>query len=379
MLATSALSLVALLVLPAPQPPQKPPPAPPRAPFAAFDVPTSHVATSRDDLSAAIVSMATAHRIDAVKRSVEALPEAGNVASVALGASGAEYALGLRDGRIVYVAADGARREFRVDPKANVLGITWHSGFLAWWTANSRGGVLDLATGKQRIEPALEVSICMSWPSMEFTADGLHVCWRQRSNRPEAAQYIVVQSLATGAEVARLPVYATMRSGLLVVGNQVVHSVRAGTAVWHLDAFDTTNGTTRRLDANLRGGHFVDLAAAANGRFLVEGDFEEPGVARYCLDGAGVDHKLLGESAGFLGCGTLRDGDAAVDTVILRPARHANELTALRLDDGNPVRVPLPGIGARAPERVGTVLGGAVLWTVLQGKGDRRIEFFALP
>ena len=375
MLATTALSFAVSL---SPQSPDQPKP-PPVAPFAAFDVPTGHVATSRDDAAAAIVSMATAHRIDARKRTTVALPEAGNVASVALGASGAEYALGLRDGRIVHVAANGTRCEVRVADRAAVLGLTWTAGSLAWWTADSKGGVLDLASARQRIEPPLDVYVHLQWPSIEFSADGRHVCWRQRSNRQEAAHHIVVQSLATGTKVARLPVYSTMRSGLLVVGNQVVHAVRADTAVWYLETFDTTTGTSRRLDANLRGGHFVDLVASANGRFLVEGDFEEPGVARYRLDTDEPSRQLFGEARGFLGCVSLRHGDAVVDAVLLRPSRDANELTALRLDDGSPVAVPLPGIGSRRPERAGTVLSGAVLWTVLSTDRDRRIEFIALP
>lgn len=375
MLATTALSFAVSL---SPQSPDQPKP-PPVAPFAAFDVPTGHVATSRDDAAAAIVSMATAHRIDARKRTVEALPEAGNVASVALGASGAEYALGLRDGRIVHVAANGTRREFRVDPKAHVLGLTWHSGSLAWWTANSRGGVLDLVTGQQRIEPPLDVRVHLQWPSIEFSADGRHVCWRQRSQHPKAAHYTIVQNLASGTKVARLPNCSTMRSGLLVAGNLVVHAVRTDTTVWHLEAFDTTTGTSRRLDDNLRGGHFVDLAASADGRFLVEGDFEEAGIGRYRLDTDEPQHQLFGEARGFLGCASLRHGDAVVDAVLLPPPLDANELTALRLDDGNLVAVTLPGIGSRRPERAGTVLSGAVLWTVLSTDRDRRIEFIALP
>jgi len=373
MLATTALSFAVSLF------PQSPEPPPPMAPFAAFDVPTGHVATSRDDAAAAIVSMATAHRIDARRRTAEALPEAGNVASVALGASGAEYALGLRDGRIVHVAANGSRCEVRVADRAAVLGLTWTTGALAWWTADSKGGVLDLASARQRIDPPLDVHVHLQWPSIEFSADGRHVCWRQRSNNQEAAHYLVVQSLAQGTKVGRLPGYATMRGGLLMVGNQVVHAVRADTAVWYLEAFDITTRTSRRLDAKLRGGHFVDLAASANGRFLVEGDSEEPGIGRYRLDTEEPQHQLFGEARGFLGCASLRDGDDVVDTVLLQPARDANELTALRLEDGRPMAVPLPGIGARRPERAGTLRSGAVLWTVLSTDRDRRIEFMALP
>lgn len=375
MLATAALSFAASLF---PQSPDQPKP-PPVAPFAAFDVPTGHVATSLDDTTAAIVSMATAHRIDARKRTVEALPEAGNVASVALGASGAEYALGLRDGRIVHVAANGTRCEVRVAARSAVLGLTWTAGSLAWWTAGSKGGVLDLASARQRIEPPLDLGVHLQWPSIEFTADGRHVCWRQHRDDNGGSEAIVVQNLATGRRVAHLPIYSTMRSGLLVAGNLVVHAVRTDTTVWHLEAFDTTTRTSRRLDANLRGGHFVDLAASADGRFLVEGDFEEAGIGRYRLDTDEPQHQLFGEARGFLGCGALRHRDTVVDTVLLRPEPDANELTALQLDDGSPVRVPLPGIGARRPEKAGTLLSGRVLWTVLPTDRDRRIEFIALP
>lgn len=376
MFATVALSFSVALLPQSPEP-QGPTPV---APFAAFDVPTGHVATSRDDAFAAVVSMATAHRIDARKRTVEALPEAGNVASVALGGSGTEYALGLRDGRIVHVAANGTRQEFRVAPKRSiVVGLTWQSGSLAWWTANSSGGVLDLATGRQRIEPQLEIALHMQWPAIEFTADGTHVCWRDRSDHQSAAEFVVVQDLATGAVVARLPVYSTMRNGPIVAGNQVVHAVRQGTTVWHLEAFDTTNGTTRRLDDKLRGGHFVDLAASPSGRFVVEGDHEEPGIGRYRLDTEEPLHQTFGEARGLLGCSSLRRGDAVVEAVLVRPEPNADELTGLCLDDGMPVRVPLPGIGSRRPERAGTLLSGSVLWTVLSTNRDRRLEFFALP
>ena len=82
---TLALLLPLLLAMP-----QRPP-----EPFASHAVPTQQIAISPNDAFAAIVSNATAIRMDPRTQKAEELAERGNVASVALGDD--SYTLGLRD------------------------------------------------------------------------------------------------------------------------------------------------------------------------------------------------------------------------------------------------------------------------------------------
>lgn len=367
------MSMLALLLPLLPAVPQRPP-----EPFASYAVPTQQVATAPNDACVAIVSNGIAIRVDARAQRVEELAERGHVAAVALGDD--SYTLGLRDGRIVHIDANGSRAEFVARKGHALLGLQRHGDRIAWWTDDSKANVLDLKTGAQRFDPPLEVAIHLQFPAVRFAADGRFVCLRQQSNRPEAAAFVAVLDLQDGAEVARLPCYSSHGDDFVLAGPRVVHARRLDTKTWNLLAFDLDARASKVLDADLRGGHFVDLLAAPSGRFVVEGDFEEPGLARYGFVGADAARAEFAGDLRAVGCGLLRVRGEPVEVLFALSQREPGELRAFRFDDRTRVEGALPGAGPL--DVVGTFANGLGLWCCeWVGAGatrTRRLQFFSL-
>lgn len=349
-------------------------------PFASYAVPTQQISISPNGAVAAIVSNATAIRMDPRTQKAEELAEGGEVASVALGYD--SYTLGLRDGRIVHFDANGTRHEYDVGRTRTVLGLQRHGDLLAWWTTESRANVLDLKTGAQRFDPPLEVSVHMQYPAVRFAADGKFLCLRERSNRPEASSYVRVLDCKDGAEVARLPCYSTNGDDFVLAGSRVVHAQRLDTKTWNLLAFDLDARESKVLDADLRGGHFVDLFASPSGRFVVEGDFEEKGIARYGFADQETARVEFEPELGAVGCGSLRVGSDLVEVVFAQPRHDRGELIAIRLDDLTRVDARLPRTGEPGLDVAGTFADGLGMWHCdWAGAGPtrtRRMHFFSL-
>lgn len=349
-------------------------------PFASYAVPTQQISISPNGAVAAIVSNATAIRIDPRTQTAEELAERGKVASVALGDD--SYTLGLRDGRIVHVDANGERREFDVGRSRNVIGLQRHGDLLAWWTTESRANVLDLKTGAQRFEPPLEVSVHFQYPAVRFAADGRFLCLHDRSNRPEAAAYVRVLETKDASEVARLPCYATNGDAFVLAGSRVVHAQRLDAKTWNLVAFDLDTREPKVIDADLRGGHFVDLFASPSGRFVVEGDFEEKGIARYGFGEQETARVEFEPELGAVGCGSLRVGSDLVEVLFAQPRHDRGQLIAIRLDDLTRVEARLPRTGEPGLDLCGTFVGGLGMWHCdWAGAGPtrtRRMHFFSL-
>lgn len=364
-----------LLLLQLPQPQRE------QEPFAVHPVATQHVATSPDDQFVAIVANATAIRVDARTQTTEDLSDRGDVASVSLG-NDHSYTLGLRDGRLVHVDQNGNRSEHLVHERRTVLGVQQHEHLVAWWTVDSKAGVLDLKTGAQRFDPPLEVSIHLQYPAIRFAADGRFVACRVASKNQEADTYAVVFELATHNEVARLPCYASRGDAFAVTGPRILHAQRIDAKMWNLLAFDVESRQSKAIDGDLRGGHFVDLFASPSAKFVVEGDFEETTLVRYTLDDDATAKLEFGEDSHPLGCGTLRQGGAEVEVVLVAMRKEPSQLAAFRLDDGSRVEVVLPTYGESPVAAAGTFASGLGFWSChwvgTGGARTRRIEFFAL-
>ena len=367
---TLALLLPLLLATP-----QRPP-----EPFASHAVPTQQISVQPNDAFAAIVSNATAIRMDPRTQKAEELAERGNVASVALGDD--SYTLGLRDGRILHVDQNGTPTEFVVRKGRTILGVQRHGDLIAWWAVDSTANVLDLRTGAQRFDPPLEVSIHFQYPAVRFATDGRFLCLRDRSNRPEAAAFVRVLETKDASEIARLPCYASHGDDFVIAGSRVVHAQRLDAKTWNLLAFDLDAREPRVLDAELRGGHFVDLFASPSGRFVVEGDFEEKGLARYGFADKEAARVEFEEDLRAVGCGFLRVGGEPVEVVFAQSRRERGELIAVRLDDLSRVDCRLPRSGEPGLDVAGTFAGGLGMWHCdWAGAGatrTRRMHFFAL-
>ena len=103
---------------------------------------------------------------------------------------------------------------------------------------------------------------------------------------------------------------------------------------------------------------------------------------RYTLDDDATAKLEFGEDSHPLGCGTLRQGGAEVEVVLVAMRKEPSQLAAFRLDDGSRVEVVLPTYGESPVAAAGTFASGLGFWSChwvgTGGARTRRIEFFAL-
>jgi hypothetical protein len=219
-------------------------------------------------------------------------------------------------------------------------------------------------------------------PAVRFAADGRFLCLRAKSDRPEAAGCVRVLASMDATEVARLPCYASRGDDFVLAGSRIVHAQRLDARTWNLLAFDLGSRVATVLDPDLRGGHFVDLWAAPSGRFVVEGDFEEQGLARYGFTANEGARAEFGPELSAVGCGSLRVDGESVDVLFALSRRDRGELVAVRLSDLTRLDRSLPRSEELGVDEVGTFAGGLGMWHCgWVGAGTsrtRRVQFFSL-
>lgn len=141
-------------------------------------------------------------------------------------------------------------------------------------------------------------------PPCAFSADGTLAAFAggrgfaqpETSERRTGLGGVVVDT-ATGEIVQEFSPYVASRApGFAFAGDRLAHGRRVTDHRWAIDLVGP--GARVTVDADTRGGHFIDLVAQPSGRWLAEGDFEDrrprihdlltPGGARELSSGKGI-------------------------------------------------------------------------------------------
>lgn len=297
----------------------------------------------------------------------------GAVSSIALLPNGRGYWLGLSDGSLVHVPADGEERVFVLVPGKRLDGLGLSGGHVAWSSsAADRGGVVDARSGKSRFTTDAPFGGYRQ-PRMFLSRDARHVVHYVRDPQRGGRRLLLVRDVMSGKRLASANSYVSHRDRSHAFGLDGVFTAARKNKAWHLHRLDLVDLENHVIDDDLRGKHFVDLFMSPSAHYMLEGDFEDKGAVLYHLANGGAHRSLLGNRVtplGFLGAADYGEELAVTTGEVSRKG-----ITVWSTKTSEKI-AELPFVRGERFSQVGSMLGGKALWLQrLEYKKNRSIVY----
>ncbi|MFK7738689.1 MAG: hypothetical protein AB8H80_00090 [Planctomycetota bacterium] len=308
----------------------------------------------------------TAHVIDAATGEVTVAPHAGLTHAIALPSAGRGCWLGLADGTLVRVLADGSEREFECCEDA-IDGVVAVAGYVGWSSSKGEiGGLRDARSGEELWRRELAYGNYRR-PRLHLSRDGRHALCTAPSARHGGRRERIVLDAATGKQVASLESYMQNRKfGPALDLDGLVSAEREGSFSWRLLRLDLVSMKTVVVDSKARGRHFVDLLASSRIPAVLEGDHEEKDTVVYDFRADAKQPKRSFAGKLPLGFAEAHDGS---ELVLTTTRTKGLGIIAWRFDDGTAVAEDVPFAKGKPMKRAGSVLGGSRIWMVYHRRG----------
>ena len=192
------------------------------------------------------------------------------------------------------LSADQNQALLSLHTDADVRGLHASSdgAHVSWWDSDSRGGIVatDTAASCFELDHLDRVSFGSGHgPKIGFDRNGQHALFyrspRRAARRGDTEDGgLQLLDLETGEIRARWPVYVTDRSpGFANAWDGIVYGRRE--PEYQVVACELETLQERILDPRARRGHFLDLFASRDGRWVAEWDFEKRSVRVFDLSG----------------------------------------------------------------------------------------------